>query len=125
MSLAESYVDRSVFVTGHTGFKGAWLVEWLTSLGAEVTGYALEATDGKIGHVAGFLVDDRNWAIRELVVEAGHWYSGKEIRIPTSKVERISYKDMKVFVNLSKADINMTPEHAIVKANEGRIQPHS
>jgi CDP-glucose 4,6-dehydratase len=41
MSLAESYVDRSVFVTGHTGFKGAWLAEWLTTLGAEVTGYAL------------------------------------------------------------------------------------
>jgi len=42
MSLAESYVDRSVFVTGHTGFKGAWLAEWLTTLGAEVTGYALD-----------------------------------------------------------------------------------
>ena len=42
MSLAESYVDRSVLVTGHTGFKGAWLAEWLTTLGAEVTGYALD-----------------------------------------------------------------------------------
>src|SRR5664280_1663485 len=42
MSLAESYADRRVFVTGHTGFKGAWLAEWLGSLGAEVTGYALD-----------------------------------------------------------------------------------
>ena len=32
---------RRVFVTGHTGFKGAWLAVWLTDLGAEVTGYAL------------------------------------------------------------------------------------
>jgi hypothetical protein len=84
----------------------------------------LEATDGKIGHVAGFLVDDRNWAIRELVVEAGHWYSGKEIRIPTSKVERISYKDMKVFVNLSKADIHKTPEHAIVPRQMRAVSNH-
>jgi CDP-glucose 4,6-dehydratase len=30
-----------VFVTGHTGFKGAWLVAWLLELGAEVAGYAL------------------------------------------------------------------------------------
>jgi CDP-glucose 4,6-dehydratase len=30
-----------VFVTGHTGFKGAWLLQWLKHLGAEVTGYAL------------------------------------------------------------------------------------
>ena len=33
---------KTVFVTGHTGFKGAWLSLWLQSLGARVTGYALE-----------------------------------------------------------------------------------
>lgn len=38
----DSYSGRQVFVTGHTGFKGAWLSFWLTQLGAEVTGYALE-----------------------------------------------------------------------------------
>jgi CDP-glucose 4,6-dehydratase len=32
---------RRVLVTGHTGFKGAWLSMWLANLGAEVTGYAL------------------------------------------------------------------------------------
>jgi CDP-glucose 4,6-dehydratase len=34
---------KRVFVTGHTGFKGAWLTFWLQHLGAEVTGYALAA----------------------------------------------------------------------------------
>lgn len=34
--------DRRVFITGHTGFKGSWLCLWLSSLGAEVSGYALE-----------------------------------------------------------------------------------
>jgi CDP-glucose 4,6-dehydratase len=33
--------DRRVFVTGHTGFKGAWLVFWLSALGARVTGFSL------------------------------------------------------------------------------------
>lgn len=37
------YKGRRVLVTGHTGFKGAWLCKLLTMLGAEVTGYALEA----------------------------------------------------------------------------------
>jgi CDP-glucose 4,6-dehydratase len=32
---------RRVFLTGHTGFKGAWLALWLTEMGAEVTGFAL------------------------------------------------------------------------------------
>jgi len=36
------YTGARVLVTGHTGFKGAWLCEWLLSLGAEVTGYALK-----------------------------------------------------------------------------------
>jgi CDP-glucose 4,6-dehydratase len=34
---------RRVFMTGHTGFKGGWLSLWLQSLGAELTGYSLEA----------------------------------------------------------------------------------
>lgn len=34
--------DKRVFITGHTGFKGSWLTLWLTMLGAEITGYALE-----------------------------------------------------------------------------------
>jgi len=35
------YQGRRVLVTGHTGFKGSWLCEWLLALGAEVHGYAL------------------------------------------------------------------------------------
>lgn len=42
MTFAGAYEARHVFLTGHTGFKGAWLAEWLLQLGAEVTGYALE-----------------------------------------------------------------------------------
>jgi len=34
---------KRVFITGHTGFKGSWLCLWLKSMGASVTGYALEA----------------------------------------------------------------------------------
>jgi len=37
----EFWHGRSVFLTGHTGFKGGWLATWLLSLGARVTGYAL------------------------------------------------------------------------------------
>jgi len=35
------YKGKSVFITGHTGFKGSWLALWLHELGAEVTGFAL------------------------------------------------------------------------------------
>ncbi len=36
------WAGKSVFITGHTGFKGSWLSLWLQYLGAEVTGYALQ-----------------------------------------------------------------------------------
>jgi len=80
-----------------------------------VTGYNIQSVDGKIGHVSSFLVDDRSWEIRELVIETGHWYSGKEILISPSKVKRISYKEAKVFVSLTKADIQQTAENDISK----------
>ena len=41
-ALAAAYQDRRVLVTGHTGFKGSWLCEWLLAMGAEVAGYALD-----------------------------------------------------------------------------------
>jgi len=37
-----SWHNKRVFLTGHTGFKGGWLALWLTKLGAEVRGYALD-----------------------------------------------------------------------------------
>src|SRR5687767_13817748 len=40
-TLESFYRGKKVFVTGHTGFKGSWLITWLNSLDAEVKGYAL------------------------------------------------------------------------------------
>ncbi len=40
-AFAGIYAGKRVLITGHTGFKGSWLAEWLIALGAEVTGFAL------------------------------------------------------------------------------------
>ena len=37
----KSFAGKRIFLTGHTGFKGAWLGEWLLGLGAEVHGFSL------------------------------------------------------------------------------------
>ena len=81
----------------------------------EVSGYHIQSTDGTIGQVTGFMVDDRQWIIHDLVVETGHWYSGKEIRISIGKVERISYEESKVFVNLTQVDIQRTAENEVAR----------
>jgi CDP-glucose 4,6-dehydratase len=46
MTSLSFYKGRRVFVTGHTGFKGAWLCHVLLCAGAEVTGYALDPPEG-------------------------------------------------------------------------------
>lgn len=51
--LLRFFQGKRVFLTGHTGFKGAWLCELLLYVGAEVTGYALPAPDGGIFQAAG------------------------------------------------------------------------
>ena len=82
----------------------------------QVTGYQVQANDGPAGPVTSFLIDDRSWAIHEIAVDAGHWYSGKEVLISTSDVSRISDEDSKVFVKLSKGDIRETDEHDVALA---------
>ena len=58
MLSADFWLDKKVFLTGHTGFKGSWLSLWLQHMGAIVTGYSLppnttpnifELTDVKTG----------------------------------------------------------------------------
>jgi len=56
---ADVYKERRVLVTGHTGFKGSWLVLWLQSLGARVTGISLPP-DISLSH----------WNLLELDTEA-------------------------------------------------------
>jgi CDP-glucose 4,6-dehydratase len=80
-SLFEIYRGKKILVTGHTGFKGAWLSTWLKELGAEVTGCSLPALDGSMyssdnfGHnVQEFFIDitDRN-AIFDLIANSDEY----------------------------------------------------
>jgi CDP-glucose 4,6-dehydratase len=69
VDLKAFYAGKRVLLTGHTGFKGAWLAWWLKELGAEVTGFALGPEDlrgnlfvlsglgGALRHVEGDLRD--------------------------------------------------------------------
>lgn len=65
----QTYRNRKVFVTGHTGFKGSWLSLWLHSLGADVTGYGLEPpTNPSLFQVCRIceLINSRTGDVRDL-----------------------------------------------------------
>jgi hypothetical protein len=76
-----------------------------------VKGYHLRATDGITGHVSDFMMDDKSWAIGELVIRTGHRFTGNEVQIPVGKVDRISYEDSTVFVNLTREAVEQCSTH--------------
>lgn len=78
-----------------------------------INGYHIQASDGPIGHVTDFMMDDKSWAIRHLVVETGNWFSGKEIVLSRDQIDRISYDDSTVFVGTTKEAIQQAPEYHV------------
>ncbi|PYK16985.1 MAG: hypothetical protein DME55_11085 [Verrucomicrobia bacterium] len=63
-------------------------------------------------------MDDRSWTICHLVVETGHWYSHKENVISPKHIDRISYEESKVFVNVSKEAILEAPQYHVSPPGE-------
>ena len=61
---------------------------------AEVTGYHIEASDGEIGHVKDFIVDDETWAIRYLEVDTQNWWPGKKVLVSPQWINRVSWPDV-------------------------------
>ncbi len=84
-----------------------------------LSGYPIQTSEGAIGRVIDFIMDDESWVICHLVVETGHWYSHKEIVISPKHIDRISYEESKVFVNVTKQAILEAPQYHVTPLGEG------
>lgn len=76
-----------------------------------VSGYDIQAMDGKIGHVEDFIIDDETWEIRYLIIDTQNWLPGGKILISPKWIERISWNESKVFVELLSEVIKQSPEY--------------
>jgi len=77
---------------------------------AAMRGYSIQASDGEIGYIDDFIIDDETWAIRYLVIATQKWWPGKKVLIAPQWIERVSWDLSKVFVNLSRDAIKNSPE---------------
>ena len=77
----------------------------------DVSGYHIQATDGEIGHVEDFIIDDETWAIRYLIVDTKNWWPGKKVLVSPQWIESVSWDESKVFVHLSQEAIKRSPEY--------------
>jgi sporulation protein YlmC with PRC-barrel domain len=76
-----------------------------------VGGHHIQALDGEIGHVEDFIIDDETWAIRYLIVATHNWWPGKKVLLSPQWIERVSWHERKVFVNLSRETIKQSPQY--------------
>ena len=76
----------------------------------EVVGYHIEGTDGAIGHVNDFIVDDKSWQVRYLVVDTTNWWAGKKVLVAPDWSTSVSWFDRKVYLDLSREMIKKSPE---------------
>ena len=77
---------------------------------SQVTGNHIEATDGEIGHLESFMVDDETWAILYLLVDTRDWLPGKRILVSPRWIKRVSWPTSRVLVDLTRDAIRNSPE---------------
>ena len=94
----------------------------------EVTGYYIEASDGEIGHIEDFMVDDSNWAIRYVVVDTRNWWPGKKVLVSPQWISSIDWRETKARVDLRREQIKQAPEYekdmSITRDYEERVHRH-
>ncbi len=77
----------------------------------DVIGHHVEASDGEIGHIDDFIIDDETWAIRYLIVDTKDWLPGKKVLISPKWIKRVSWSDKQVVVALARKAIGQAPEY--------------
>jgi len=94
----------------------------------EVIGYYIQASDGEIGHVQDFVVDDQTWEIRYMVIDTRNWWPGKEVLVAPQWIEKVSWEEEKVYVDLTRESVKNSPEFdnlsAVNRDYENKLYEH-
>src|SRR5271165_873167 len=75
-----------------------------------IKGYAIAATDGRLGTVSDFLFDDASWLVRWLVVDTGKWLSGRKVLLPPSVLGHIDPNGNEFGVSLTMQQVKDSPD---------------
>lgn len=94
----------------------------------EVRGYHIQATDGAIGHVEDFLVEDENWIIHYMVVDTRNWLPGRKVLVSPTWITGLNWAERKVSVFLTQKAVQDSPEYfpnePVSQEYENRLHDH-
>lgn len=77
----------------------------------EICGYHIQASDGAIGHVDDFIMDDKAWTLRYMVVSTRAWLPGRKVLIAPTWVDSIEWSEQMVVVNMTREAIKDSPPY--------------
>jgi uncharacterized protein YrrD len=77
---------------------------------SEVLGYNIQARDGEIGFLEDFVVEDEAWRMLYLIVNTGSWLSDRKVLVSPQWIDRISWPNSTVEVDLNKETVRHSPE---------------
>jgi sporulation protein YlmC with PRC-barrel domain len=80
-----------------------------------VTGYSVNATDGEIGNVEDFIIDDRNWKLDFVIVDTGKWFPGKKVIISPKWIKKIEWETSTLIVKVSAENVKNSPVYDPIK----------
>ena len=71
--------------------------------------YAIRATDGDIGHVKDFYIDDQTWVIRYLVVETGGWLSSRKVLVSPMAIGHPDWQERVLPTSVTRDQVRNSP----------------
>lgn len=95
---------------------------------SEVMGYGIAATDGELGHVEDYLIDEESWAIRYLIVDPRSWWPNAHVVVGVDWFTEVSWDTRTVGVSLTRDAVRNAPEwqpeRPVDRAWETRLYRH-
>jgi hypothetical protein len=78
-----------------------------------VTGYHIHASDGAIGHIEDFIVDDVDWSIRYLIADTKNWWPGKKVLLSPWSIRDIDWKHGLLHLNVDRQKVKDSPAYEL------------
>lgn len=76
----------------------------------DLEGLAIHATDGDIGKTTDFYFDDKQWAIRYLLVETGSWFSSKMVLLSPMAIKHLHVQEKTLSVLITREQVRHSPD---------------
>jgi len=76
---------------------------------SRLKGFHIHATDGEIGHIDDFVLDETTWTIQYLVVDTSNYVGGKWVVVSPTVIQSVEWGKLRVNVSLSRDAIRKGP----------------